>query len=52
MLVHSMPLYRQWLIQQIATLLLVTGFVRLFWFALLQSVVHIVHKYIMYVQRM
>ena len=29
-LVLSMPLYRQWLIYQIATLLLVTGFVRLF----------------------
>ena len=29
-LVLSMPLYRQWLIYQIATLLLVTGFVKLF----------------------
>ena len=29
-LVLSMPLYRQWLIYHIATLLLVTGFVRLF----------------------
>ena len=43
MLVLSMPLYRQWLIQQIATLLLVTGFVKLFCLLLVWSIVHIVH---------